>query len=132
MEIRVSRPARNIFAGLRDWPKTLPAFAFGNGRFYHFEFVLDGRRRRGSTGTPNKPQAIAEERLQRERLKKSYSQILEEENREQRRKTIQQAADEFLADYKLKHESATFAVYALGHVSKLRGASLVVEIHRMS
>jgi hypothetical protein len=59
---------------------------FKNGRFYHFEFVLDGRRRRGSTGTANKPLAIAEERFQRERLKKSYSQILEEENREQRRK----------------------------------------------
>jgi integrase len=101
---------------------------FKNGRFYHYEFVLDGRRRRGSTGTANKPQAIAEERLQRERLEKSYGQILEEENREQRRKTIKEAADEFLADYKLKHESATFAVYALGHVSRLLGASLVVEI----
>ena len=101
---------------------------FKNGTFYHYEFVLDGRRRRGSTGTANKQLAIAEERAQRQRLEQSYGQILEEENREQRRKTIQQAADEFLADYKLKHQSATFAVYALGHVSKLLGGSLVVEI----
>ena len=54
---------------------------FKNGKFYHYEFKLHGRRRRGSTGTASKPQAIAEER-QRERLKKSYSQILEEEGRE--------------------------------------------------
>jgi integrase len=101
---------------------------FKNGTFYHYEFVLDGRRRRGSTGTANKQLAIAEERNQRERLEKSYGQILEEENREQRRKTIKQAADEFLADYKLKHQSATFAIYALGHVSRLLGGSLVVEI----
>jgi integrase len=101
---------------------------FKNGRFYHYEFQLDGRRHRGSTGTASKDQAIREERLQRERLEKSYGQILEEENREQRRKTIQQAADEFLVEYKAKHESPTFAVYALGHVTYHLGKKLVVEI----
>src|SRR5882724_5288678 len=101
---------------------------FKNGKFYHFEFMLDGRRRRGSTGTANKAQAIAEERRQRERLEKSYGQIIEEEAREQGRKTIQQAADEFLEEYKAKHESATYAVYALGHVISILGNRLVVEI----
>jgi integrase len=101
---------------------------FKNGTFYHYEFMLDGRRHRGSTGTASKPHAIAEERLQRERLEKSYSQVIEGEARKQRRKTIQQAADEFLLDYKLKHESATFAVYALGHVTDHLGGKLVVEI----
>ena len=88
---------------------------FKNGTNFHYEFTKDGRRYRGSTGTANKQLAIAEERKQRQRLEQSYGQILEEENREQRRKTIQQATDEFLADYKLKHEAATFAVYALGY-----------------
>src|ERR1017187_7033521 len=101
---------------------------FKNGRFYHYEFKLDGRRRRGSTGTANKQQAIAEERRQRERLEKSYSQVIEEEARDQRRKTIQLAADEFLGDYRAKHQSPTFAEYALGHVSTLLGGRLVVEI----
>src|SRR5258708_35096876 len=101
---------------------------FKNGNFYHYEFKLDGRRYRGSTGSTSKPQAIAEERRQRDRLQKSYSQVIEEEGREQQRKTIQQAADEFLVDYKLKHESATFAVYALGHVTDLLGQRLVVEV----
>ncbi len=101
---------------------------FKNGKFYHFEFKLDGRRHRGSTGTANKPQAIKEERLRRERLEKSYSQVIEEEAREQRRKTIQLAADEFLVEYKAKHESPTFAVYALGHVTDHLGKKLVVEI----
>ncbi len=48
--------------------------------------------------------------------------------RDQRRKTIQQAADDFLVEYKAKHESATFAVYALGHVTHLLGKRLVVKI----
>src|SRR5580704_12191277 len=101
---------------------------FKNGKFYHYEFKLDGRRRRGSTGTANKEQAIAEERRQRERLEKSYSQVIEEEAREQRRKTIQFAADEFLTDYRAKHQSPKYAEYALGHVSSLLGGRLVVEI----
>jgi len=101
---------------------------FKNGTFYHYEFVLNGRRRRGSTGTASKPQAIAEERRQRERLTKSYGQIIEEEAREQQRKTIREAADEFLIDYKSKHESDTWAVYALGHVADLLGEKLIVEI----
>src|SRR5260370_26316615 len=100
---------------------------FKNGRFYHYEFQLDGRRHRGSTGTANKPQAIAEERRQRERLEKSYGQVIEEESREQRRNTIQFESDEFLTAYRAKHQSATFAAYALGHVSKLLDGSLVVE-----
>src|ERR1700687_821200 len=94
---------------------------FKNGKYYHYEFVLDGRRRRGSTGTANKPQAIQEERRQRERLEKSYSQIIEEEGREQQRKTIQLAAEEFLKDYRAKHTSATYAEYALGPVADLLG-----------
>ena len=101
---------------------------FKNGRLYHYEFKLDGRRHRGSTGTANKQQAIQEERHQRERLEKSYSQVIEEESREQQRKTIQLAAEEFLTDYRAKHRSPAYAEYALGHVSKLLGGSLVVEI----
>jgi hypothetical protein len=101
---------------------------FKNGKYYHFEFQMEGRRHRGSTGTTNKPQAIAEERRQRERLEKSYSQVIEEETREQQRKTIQLATDEFLADYRAKHQSPAFAEYALGHVSRLLGDRLVVEI----
>jgi hypothetical protein len=63
-----------------------------------------------------------------QRLETSYSQVIEEEAREQRRKTIEFAADEFLTDYRAKHRSATFEEYALGHVTKLPGDRLVVEI----
>jgi hypothetical protein len=49
----------------------------------------------------------------------TFGVISEEEGREQQRKTIQQAADEFLGDYRAKHQSATYAEYALRHVSSL-------------
>lgn len=101
---------------------------FKNGRLYHYEFILDGRRHRGSTGTADRDEALREESRQRDRLDKSYSQILEEEARAQGRKTIRQAADEFLVEYKAKHESPTFAIYALGHVTDHLGKKIVVEI----
>jgi len=44
---------------------------FKNGKFFRYEFIRDGRRR-GSTGTTTKQQAISGERRQRERLEKSY------------------------------------------------------------
>src|SRR5271157_2948417 len=90
---------------------------FKNGAFYHYEFVMDGRRHRGSTGTADRDEAVREESRQRERLEKSYGQVVEEEARQQRRKTIQEAADAFLVEYTAKHESPTFAAYALGHVT---------------
>jgi hypothetical protein len=95
---------------------------------YILRVKLDGRRHRGSTGTANKQLAIQQERRQRERLEKSDSQVLEEEAPEQQRKTIKHAATDFLVDYRLKHASATFAEYALGHVTGLFGKKLVVEI----
>lgn len=96
-----------------------PMSVFKNGNYYHYEFVLDGRRIRGSTGQTNKQLAIQEERRQRERREKTYQQIVEEEVRTHQRKTVQQAADEFFADYKLKHRSPTYAKYALDHVNRV-------------
>lgn len=101
---------------------------FKNGRFYHYEIKLNGRRYRGSTGTANKPLAIQEERRQRERLEKDYGQIIAEEARERQRKSVSQAADEFLEEYKTRHESPTYAEYALKHVKTVLGTKLIVEI----
>ena len=101
---------------------------FKNGKYYHYEFVEDGRRYRGSTGETDKDEAIREECRRRERLNRTYSQILEEESRQQRRKSITLAANEVFDDYKTKHQSATWAKYALGHVKRLLGDRLVVEI----
>src|SRR5450759_3215214 len=61
---------------------------FKNGKFYHYEFTLDGRRHRGSTGTADRDEAVKEESRQRERLERSYSQVIEEEGRKQRRKAV--------------------------------------------
>jgi integrase len=101
---------------------------FKNGTNYHYEIVLNGRRYRGSTGTANKALTIQEEHRQRLRLDKSYIQVLEEEARERQRMNVPQAEDEFLAEYRTRHESPKYAEYALKHVKDAVGAKLIVEI----
>ena len=65
-----------------------------------YEFKLDGRRHRGSTGTANQ-QAGHQQGTppSGSDYKKSYSRFSKREPCEQQRKTVQQAADEFLKDY---------------------------------
>ncbi len=91
----------------------------------HYEFFLDRRRHRGSTGTANKPQAIQEERSQRERLETRSSKRTPA-NSDGRRSSKRPM--KVLLDYKVKHGSATFAEYALGHVTDHLSGKLVVEI----
>ena len=53
-----------------------------------------------------------------------------EDVRQERVRTIQDLADEYLISYKLRHpRSATFAEYALGHVKRLLGDKMLVDIN---
>jgi integrase len=99
-----------------------------DGKYFHYDFWLDGRRYRGSTKQATKEKAIAEERRQRQRLSTSYEQTLEEEARVRQRRTVTDAADEYFEDYKIKHRGVTFAEYALGHVKRLLGERLLGEV----
>lgn len=99
---------------------------FKIGKFYHF--VFEGNRYKKSTGKTTKAAAEAVEAKEKERLKKPFEQILEDEAREQQRKTVAVVADEFLKDYKVKHPDDTWADYGLRPVKRLLGSKLVLEI----
>lgn len=101
---------------------------YQNGKYYHYEFVIDGRRYRGSTGKTTKQAAEKVERSERMRLERGYSEVIQQEEREQSRRTITEAADEFLVAYKAKHRAPVFAEYAMGHVKHILGKRLVLEI----
>lgn len=100
---------------------------FQVGKYYHYNFILDGRRYKASTGKTSKQAAEKVERNVRMRLESGYSEVVQQEERAQGRKTIKEAADEFLEAYKAKHRAAVFADYALGHVSRLLGGKLILE-----
>ncbi|MGO9012866.1 MAG: tyrosine-type recombinase/integrase [Bryobacteraceae bacterium] len=98
------------------------------GKYYHYNFILDGRRHKATTGKTSKQAAQKVERDVRMRLESGYSEVVQQEERAQGRKTITEAADEFLEAYKAKHRSPVFAEYALGHVKRLLGDRLVLEV----
>ena len=50
------------------------------------------------------------------------------EVRQQRIRRLNEIVDEYLVGYRLRYRSATFAEYALGHVSRLLGGEMVVDI----
>ena len=98
------------------------------GKFYHYDFILDGRRYKASTGKTSKQAAQAVERKERMRLESGYGEVVRQEEREQGRRTIKEAADAFLEEYRAKNRAPTFAEYALGHVVRLLGDRLVLEV----
>ena len=101
---------------------------FKIGKIYHYDFVLDGRRYKASTGHTNKEKAGDVEHNLKKRLRSGYAEVVEEESRQRQRKSIELVAEECLKDYKAKHSATSFADYALGHVKAILGSRLVAEI----
>ncbi len=62
------------------------------GKYYHYNFILDGRRHKATTGKTSKQAAQKVERDVRMRLESGYSEVVQQEERAQGRKTITQAA----------------------------------------
>ncbi len=95
---------------------------------YHYNFQLNGRRYKASTKKGSRQAAEAVERTMRLRLENGWDDVNKKEAREAARRTVAEAAAEFLVEYKAKHRAPTFAVYALGHVTRLVGTRMISEI----
>jgi len=100
---------------------------FKRGNVWWYEFWFAARRVRESSKTTSKTLAKAAEQKRRRELEEGFNNL--EDVRQERVRTIQDLADEYLISYKLRHpRSATFAVYALGHVKRLLGDKMLVDI----
>jgi hypothetical protein len=66
------------------------------------------------------------EKQRRRELEKGLNGL--ESSRETRIRTITDIAAEYLEDYRLRHRGVNFAVYAVGHVVRLLGDKMAVEI----
>jgi len=98
------------------------------GKVWWYEFWFAGRRVRESSKTGSKTLAKAAEQKRRRELEEGFNNL--EDVRQERVRTIQDLADEYLISYKLRHpRSATFAEYALGHVKRLLGDKMLVDIN---
>jgi integrase len=93
--------------------------------WYHFTFA--GRHIQESSKSTRKTIATEAEKKRRLEMERGFNDTAD--RRQDRIRTVGEIADEFLIDYKLRNpKSVTFAEHALGHLKRLLGKTMVVDI----
>jgi integrase len=93
--------------------------------WYHFNFA--GRHIQESSKSTRKTVAVNAEKKRRAELERGFNDV--EDKRYLRVKSIGDLTGEFLEAYRLRNpKSAIFAEYALGHVKRLAGQTMVIDV----
>lgn len=95
-------------------------------RIWWYEFTFADRRIRESSKSTRKTVAVEAEKKRRAELERAFNGI--EDKRSERIRIIDEIADVYFEGYKLRHRSVKFAEYALGHVKRLLGKTMAVNI----
>jgi integrase len=96
-------------------------------KVWYYEFIFAGRLVKESAKTTSKTVAKLAEQARRRDLEKGFNGVSDE--RQERIRNLDQLATGFLADYKVRQpKSAKFARYALGHVTRLSGDLMAVDV----
>jgi integrase len=99
---------------------------FRRGQVWWYKFYIAGQEIRESSKSTSKTVAKGAEQQRRRELEAGFHNL--KEVRQQRIRYLKDIIAEYLVSYRLRYRSASFADYALGHVSRLLGAVLVVDI----
>jgi integrase len=99
---------------------------FKRGNIWWYKFRFSNREIRESAKTQLKTLAKQAEQKRRRELEEGYNDV--GDRRSERIQSLTKVADEYLADYALRHRSVTFARYAIGHVKRHLGEKLVVDL----
>ncbi len=91
-----------------------------------YEFTFAGRRIRESAKSVRKTIAKEAEKKRHLEIEQGFNAV--EDTRQERIRTIAELAKEYLEAYEVRHRSASFAEYALGHVKRLVGSRVVVDV----
>jgi hypothetical protein len=94
-------------------------------RLWWYEFTFVGRSIREPAKTHSKTVAKEAEKKRRRELEIGYNNL--DDRRETRVQTLSTIAAAYLEDYELKHRSAVFAHYAVGHLVRQLGSKMLVD-----
>lgn len=102
---------------------------YKRGGVWWYEFWFANVRIRESTKASSKTLAKEAEKNRRRELEKGYNGLATED-RSRRVQTFRQAAQPFLADYKLRHSpySASYMKYCISHLNAHVGDMMLIEI----
>jgi integrase len=104
---------------------------FQRGDIWWYEFWFAGRRIRESSKSESKTVAKSAEKNRRRELEEGFNNV--SDVRRERVRAMGEIADEFLEEYKLRlPQSATFAEYAIGHIKRLVGDKMLVDMNEAS
>ena len=99
---------------------------FKRGGVWWYKFYFAGVLIRESSKSTSKTVAKSAEDQRRRELEAGFHNL--KEIRQQRIRYLKDIIAEYLVGYRLRYRSAAFADYALGHVSRLLGGKLIVDI----
>jgi integrase len=91
-----------------------------------YDFCFAGKRVRESAKTTSKTLARQAEQKRRRELEQGFNGLADK--RDERIRTVSELSTRYLADYKLRHKSYTFAEYALKQVTGHLGETLAVDV----
>jgi len=100
------------------------------GKYWWYRFRFAGERIDEPTKSTSRTVAKEAERQHRKTLEAGYNNF--KEVRQNRVRILEEIIDEYLTGYRLRYRSASFAEYALGHVSRLLGTKIVADITEIS
>jgi integrase len=104
---------------------------FKRGKTWWYEIWFAGRRIRESSKTGSKTVAKAAEQKRRRELEEGFNNL--EDVRQERVRAVREIADEYLASYRLRNpRSVTFAEYAVGHIKRLLGDNMLVDVNEQT
>jgi hypothetical protein len=104
---------------------------YRRGDVWWYSFNFAGKHYQESTKTKSKTLAKEAEKKRRRGLEESFNGV-PADSRKFRVQTVNELANSYLEDYKVRHKAATFAHYAIGHVVRLVGDKLVVDVSDVS
>ena len=99
---------------------------FKRGEVWWYKFYFAGQCIRESSKSTSKTVAKEAESQRRRELEQGFNNV--QQKRESRIRPLRDVAKEYLADYKLRFRGFRFAKYAIGHVVRLLGDKLVVDV----
>jgi integrase len=103
---------------------------YQRGKYWWYRFRFAGERIDEPTKSTSRTVAKEAERQHRRALEAGYNNF--KEIRQNRVRLLEEIIDEYLTGYRLRYRSASFAEYALGHVSRLLGTKIVADITEIS
>jgi integrase len=103
---------------------------YQRGKYWWYRFRFAGERIDEPTKSTSRTVAKEAERQHRKTLEAGYNNF--KEVRQNRVRILEEIIDEYLTGYRLRYRSASFAEYALGHVSRLLGTKIVADITDIS